>query len=400
MEFLETLQRLRAHDASAATLFAGEGRGVRSMSRTSPEYLSAVAECADLLADVIEGRRPTWQLQEAMTTSDFPLLFGDVLDRSTLAAYREWQPTWPAIAQRRTVRDFRTAKLFPPAIGADGRLAEVGQLVEYPESKLDEQAALTLSVKKFGRQMAFSWETLINDDLDQFRDTPQRFATAARRTEQLGVTELYVDASGPHASFYTVGNKNIVNTTNGAASDNPPLSIAALQGAMIVLSAMKGENGEPIMRDMVTLVVPPALEIVALNIINAIQLELTTAGGVRDGGSGEQRLLVQNWMRNRLRLVVDPYIPVTASSANGNTSWFLFANPSVDRPALAVAFLRGHEEPEIFMKEPNARRVGGGAVDPMQGDFDHDAITYKVRHVLGFQRIDPKATVASNGSGS
>ncbi len=64
------------------------------------------------------------------------------------------------------------------------------------------------------------------------------------------------------------------------------------------------------------------------------------------------------------------------------------------------AFLRGHEEPELFIKEPNARRVGGGPVDPMDGNFENDSIDYKVRHVLGVSRIDPKATVASNGSGS
>lgn len=399
MEFLDMIQRMRADDASATALFAGEGVSVRSMKRNNPAYLAAVAECATLLADVLEGRRPTYRLQEAMTTSDFPLLFGDILDRSTLQMYREWPLTWPSVAMRRTVRDFRTAKLFPPPVGADGRLTAVGQLEEYPESKLDEQSPYSLTVGKFGRQMAFSWETIVNDDLDQFKDTPTRFAAAARRTEELGVTELYVGSAGPNSTLYTVGNKNIVNTTNGAAADNPPLSILALQGAMIVLSNMKGENGQPIMRESVTLVVPPALEITALNIINALQIELTQAGGVRDGGTGEQRLIVQNWMRNRLKLEVNPYIPMTASS-NGNTSWFLFGSPGVDRPALVAAFLRGHEEPEIFMKSPNATRVGGGAVDPMQGDFEHDAITYKIRHVLGFQRIDPKATVASNGSGS
>jgi hypothetical protein len=83
---------------------------------------------------------------------------------------------------------------------------------------------------------------------------------------------------------------------------------------------------------MVTLVVPPALEITARNIMNATQLWTTTGRGRRPaaepGHRGDQRLIVDNWMRNRMTLVVDPYIPMTATSANGNTSWFLFANPS------------------------------------------------------------------------
>jgi hypothetical protein len=56
--------------------------------------------------------------------------------------------------------------------------------------------------------------------------------------------------------------------------------------------------------------------------------------------------------------------------------------------------------PEVFIKEGNQRRVGAGTPDAMDGDFDTDSIEYKVRHVLGGTRLEPKSTVASNGSGS
>jgi hypothetical protein len=66
-----------------------------------------------------------------------------------------------------------------------------------------------------------------------------------------------------------------------------------------------------------------------------------------------------------------------------------------------MAFLRGWEDPAVFIKSANARRVGGGGdIDPLDGDFDTDSVAYKVRHVLGTAVVDPKATVASNGSGS
>jgi|SRR5581483_1590982 len=400
MDFLETIESLRAADAGVRELFGGEGRGVRSAAAArSPRYTAALAEAAAFLADVWAGRRPLHHLREALTTSDFPQLFGDILDRSVLAAYREWPAIWPAIAQRRTVRDFRTVKLFPPAWGADTRLTAVAQDAEYPEASVTEQAPITFAVQKYGRRIAFSWETIVNDDLDQFKDIPERFGRAARRTESRFVTELYVDANGPHASLYSNGNKNLVNVANGAASNNPPLSIAALQDGMTVLAAQVGENGEPIMVESVALVVPPALEVTARNILNATQIWLTQAGGVRDAGAGQQQLIAQNWMQNKVQLVVDPYIPLTATT-NGSTSWFLFADPNAGRPALTIAFLRGHEEPEIFIREPNARRAAGGAVDPLDGNFETDAVDYKVRHVLGGARVDPRATVASNGSGA
>jgi len=156
------------------------------------------------------------------------------------------------------------------------------------------------------------------------------------------------------------------------------------------------------MIEAVQLVVPPALEITALNILNAVQLELNVLGGnitgLANSGGQEARLIIQNWMKNRLSLSVNPYIPVVATT-NGDTSWFLFASPSVGRPALEVTFLRGYEQPGLYMKTPNTQRVSGGVV-PELGDFDDGAIMYKGMHVIGGTRLDPKATVASNGSGS
>jgi len=386
-EFLETIESIRAEEASVQRLFGGEGQGVRQVrGRNNPQYMAKLAEAAKFVADVFEGRRPMYHLQEAMTTSDFPYLFGDILDRQLLANYREAPAVYRNYCRIATVRDFRTVKRFTVS-GAEAVLSEVKQQAEYPESSLSE-GKYEYSVKKYGRRIPFSWESMINDDLDALKDIPARFGRAARRTEQKFATGLYVDSSGPHASLYTADNSNIV-------TGNPALSVAALQTAMTILAAQTDSDGEPIVIDAVHLVVPPALEITAENILNALQLEL-----VESGGTSNQKLIAVNWMKNRLKLHVDPYIPIVASSANGNTSWFLFADPGNNRPALEIGFLRGHTEPEIFIKAPNAQRVGGGAADPMAGDFDTDSIQYKVRHVLGGTRMDPKMTVASNGSGS
>lgn len=386
-EFLELVETIRAEEASATALFGGEGAAARRAGTPDPKYLKRLAEAADLVARAYGGnRRAVLTLQEALGTSDFPLLFGDILDRQLLAAYRETPQVFRNFCKIARVRDFRTVNRF--AInGAESVLSEVAAQSEYPESRLTE-ARYQYAVKKYGRRIPFSWEAMINDDLDALSDTPARFGRAARRTESRFATTLYVDASGPHASLYTTGNANKVTS-------NPVLSIAALQTAMTVLAAQVDADSEPIVVESVELVVPPALEITAMNVVNALQIELTESGG-----TSNQKLIAANWMKNRVRVSVDPYIPLVASSANGSTSWFLFANASTGRPALEVGFLRGHEEPQIFIKSPNAQRVGGGQVNPMDGDFDTDSIQYKVRHVLGGTRLDPKATVGSNGSGS
>jgi hypothetical protein len=152
------------------------------------------------------------------------------------------------------------------------------------------------------------------------------------------------------------------------------------------------QSGEPIEIEAVELVIPPTLEVTALNILNALTIELT-----EKGGTSNSKITSANWLKSKFRVNKEAYIPLVANAANGKTSWFLFANPDDGRPAMELGFLRGHEEPEIFMKAPNAVRVGGGGAEEF--DFDTDTREHKVRHVFGGTREDPKMTVASNGSG-
>jgi hypothetical protein len=162
-----------------------------------------------------------------------------------------------------------------------------------------------------------------------------------------------------------------------------------------VLAAQVDSEGSPIVIDAVTLVVPPALQITAENILNAVQLRIAESGG-----TANQLMYVNNWMRSKLTLAVDPYIPVVVTSGTkGNTSWMLVANPQngANRPAFAIGFLRGYEQPQLFVKDVDQRRLGGGESNPLDGDFDNDSIAYKLRHIFGGTVVDPKMAVASAG---
>jgi hypothetical protein len=383
-ELLQVVESIRTEEQRTRAVFtSADGSRIRRMR--TPQYLAVLAEAVTLVADVYAGKKNMHYLQEAMTTSDFPILFGDIIDRMLLAKYREIAPTYSAYVKVATVRDFREVSR-KGINGGRGLMSKVGEKAGYPVRAYSE-AEYKYAVEKYGARMDFSWEALVNDDLDALRDAPGDLAIAARRTEEYFATDLFVGATGPDTTFFSAGNGNVV-------TGNPALSVAGLQTAMQVLAAQKDSDGRPINITAAVLVVPPALAITAQNILNALQIEMTEAGG-----TAGQKIVAQNWMKNAVRLVVNYEIPNIATT-NGNTSWFLFQDPNVGRPALEMGFLRGHVEPEIFMKEPNARRVGGGVVNPLDGDFDTDSVEYKVRHVLGGTTMDPKAAVASNGSGS
>lgn len=370
-----------------------------------------VASAVAFMADLLTGRLPSYYLQEALTiqtpgvvrsimnnypgiirvsealtTSDFPILTGDVLDRMMLARYREYPAGWRQFAKvTTTLRDFRQARRIT-FDGLEGQYEAIPEQAEVKYGQLGE-GSYTYTPVKYGKAAKLSFELLMNDDLGAFEDIPDRLGLGGARTVARFATGLYVGASGPHASLYTLGNANIV-------TGNPVLSIASLGAAWTVLRTMKDADGEPIMIESAVLVVPPALEVTARNILNSIQVFMTNTGGA----SG-QELQVANWLASNLTLVVDPYIPIVASTANGSTSWFLFASPNVGRPALEVGFIRGFAEPQLYQKVANTMRVGGG-IDQMAGDFATMSQEYKGVLAFGGARLDPKATVASNGSGS
>jgi hypothetical protein len=384
-EFLDLLETVKAEEASIQRMFGDAGRGVRGLRNTDPRYQRSLSEAATLVAGVISGRTPMHRLQEAMSTSDFPLLFGDIIDRSMLGTYLEWPSIWAKLARKGSVKDFRTKRQFTMD-GAESVLDKVAAGTEYPEAQVTE-GKFDYSVSKFGRRIPFLWEIFINDDLDALRDMPNRLGKASRMSEERFATELYVDATGPDATFFAAGNGNRI-VTGGAGLD-----AAKLQAAYTSIRSQKDTDGNPIFTGKLRLVVPPALEITAMNLLHASQI------AVAPGATSGQQVITQNWMAQVLaELVVNPWLPIVDVSANKDTTWYLFAEPGIGRPAMEVGFLRGHDSPQLFMKAPNAVRIGGGMVGAEEGSFETDGIDYKVRHVFGGGLLEPKAAVAHIGA--
>ncbi|MER5420338.1 Mu-like prophage major head subunit gpT family protein [Streptosporangium roseum] len=405
LDVLPEVATWRASEASTDTIYRGDGASlsaqVRRAGRTgNPAYRQRLLEAAQLYGQVIQGsKRAALDFQEAMTTSDFQYLFGDVLDRQILANYQQMPVQWDMIARRGRVRDFRTVKRFTMD-GGEAILDEVKQQSEYPAAALTD-GKYEYAVKKFGRRIPLAWEVLINDDLDAFADIPVRLGNAARRSEERFATTLYASSTGPNSTFFASGNSNLlavadVVAAGGSGFTTTALNQTSLQAAFTKLAAQVDTDGAPIYIDAVYLVVPPALEVVANNLINATEILAASGGG---DGTGSNQMRVANWLRNRVQVIVNPWLPIV-DTTSGNTAWYMFANPSTGRPAMEIGFLIGHETPELFQKHPNATRVGGGAVDPTDGDFDSDSIEWKVRHVYGGTLMDPKSGIAANGTSS
>lgn len=337
-------------------------------------------------------------LEEAATTSEFPLLFGTILDRQLLAKYQIAKPDWRTYVKTGTQMDFRPQALHG-VYGLQGGLAAVTPQTEYKQDAKMGEGRITISLTKYGRRFGLGWEMIINDDLGAFSDLADRLNNAALRTEFREATKLLASATGPNAALFgaalahPIDGKAVNNKLTGAGS---VLSVAGVASAIQRFREFVDADGEPIIVDGWEMVVPPALETTMYQVLQS-QLMLA-AGGDSTAGTKIQLAPNKNVISNfNITGHVNPYLPIIDVSANKNTTWYLVGKLS-NGAAAQLNFLRGHETPELVMKNPNKVLLGGGISNPLEGDFEADNIEWRVRHIVGGTPVDPRMAVANVGA--
>ena len=358
-------------------------------------------------------------LRETMSVTDYQALYVDVLDRIYYGFYNAYPIVNEGLAKSHDLRDFRIVSRYlldgvveplsvvegggdaaapAPQRALSGPVPQDG--ATYPTTNT---APLQYQPKLYQAKTAVNWRAFVNDDLGIFRDLSQRLAIAGNRGISKFRTTFYVDAAGPNATLYTTAYKNKIITANGAATNNPPLSVAGIMDAMAVLAKQLDSGGDPILiTGRLKLWYGPGYYATANNIMNQLSVYVQNQGGTGNAqGFPEQFLQVNNWMIQNMDLVMDPYIPIVCTASGiKNTMWGITVDPGAqNRPCTEIGFLQGFKTPQIFTKVPNTQRMGGGT-DPMMGDFNSMDSEMKIVTVMGGVNIDGRSTVASTGAGS
>ncbi len=263
------------------------------------------------------------------STSDFPLVLADTVNRTLRAAYGEAPAGVQALARQSSARDFRAKRSL--MVSDFPALEPVGEHGEFRSGTLGE-AAQSYAVGTFGRILGITRQALVNDDLGAFADLPAKAGRAARAFEAdklVKLLEANPAMSDGLAVFHaTHGNLGTAGTSL--------LSNGALSTARIAMRKQTGLGGDLISIAPKFLVVPPEIEPLA-------ELFLATiyAASADD----------VNPFTGRLTLVVEPRL--TSASR-----WYLAADPaSVE--GMEYAHLEGAPGPQI---ETSA----GFAVDGIQ----------------------------------
>lgn len=140
--------------------------GFLGARRRGDPFKEARGRLVNLLAEVGRGNKKaqivaldSQLLKEVLTTSDFPLLFADTLDRQMVEAYMNWPAgDWKNYTKLTTVADFRTASRHKGDLGSS-TLDQVLEKGEYTPIDVDE-TEYEITALKYGNQVDFSWETI------------------------------------------------------------------------------------------------------------------------------------------------------------------------------------------------------------------------------------------------
>lgn len=338
-------------DASVAREF--RGMNLLDMARESAERAGintkgmSRREVAQAAFGIVDGSR------SYHSTSDFPVLLGDTVNRTLRAAYQERPRTFEPFVRRTTLPDFReiTRAQLSGLVGDFDQISEGG---EYTSGTFNE-AGEKYKLAKYGKKIAVTWESIINDDLSAFDRVPAAFAARAAQKQSDIVYSILLN------NPLMADGQNLFSAAhlNQIASPGTTISIDNLGNLRKLIRNQKSIEGTVLNLEPRFLVVGADLEQLAL--------QFTSANYVPNAASG-----VNVW-GGRLQPIIEPRI-------TGN-KWFLACDPGqVD--TIETAFLDG--EQEIYTEQ----KMG----------FDVDGLEIKARMVFAAKAIDHRGFAYNAGN--
>lgn len=285
------------------------------------------------------------------STSDFPIVLGNTVNRQLRAAYELQPRTFLPFCRRASARDFRnmTKAQISGIVGSFDRIPEGG---EYERKTLNE-ASESYRVDKFGQMIAITWETLINDDLDAFSRVPS--AIAAKAAQRQSDIVWGILTSNPNMS----DNQPLFSAPHGNLGTATAIVEAGVNAARAAMRRQTSLEGDFINVQPQFMMVGPDKETEAQKLLQAVIVATRTQD--------------TNVFRGFTDLIVEPRL-------TGN-QWYLAANPStID--TIEYSFLEG--DGELFTEQKTG--------------FEVDGLQIKARMVFGAKAIDWRGLYRNPGA--
>lgn len=330
----------------------GEGPAREYMDMSLAEMAAASCDYRGSMRSA--GDRLDVFMAASHSTSDFPAIFENALNKVLLERYQVQAPTYREISRRRDFTDFRPhpmvragdfPKMQPLAEGGEIKFGTIG---ENKETAVLTPYAVALTIT---RQM------LVNDDLGAIDQILSDYGSMVADFEEETFFNFFANA--------TLADGNAVWLANASRGSNLAGTAAAITVSSLALgrAAMRKQttiDGKKMNLTPSILLVGPDKETEADQIVTTITPQ--TAGNV-------------NPFSGRLRVV-------TTAQITGN-NWYLFAEPSRPGGACFVhGFLNGAAAPRVRMDEP----------------FGRQGMSMSVEHDFGLGAIDFRGTYKNAGA--
>jgi len=295
-------------------------------------------------------------IARALTTSDFPGLLANALNKSMRLGVENETASHRAWVKMGTVADFKPARR--PILGSAPDLVAMQENEDYSLGAMLDDAA-TFTPVKYGRIIRLSFEAMVNDDLSAFLAIPRAFGAAAMRREADVVYDLLTQASlagqtmqDGQPLFHTTHNNLIATAQAGITLTSLGLARALLRKQTTVGGSRMN--------------LTPAFLLVGAD--RETEAEAVLAQTTRHVIAGNGEAQGAEWLR-RLELVVEPRL--------GNNRFYLVASPAQIDTA-EVATLESENGPivEEFTTSEN------------------DARDYRCRYVFGARFLDWRGIAA------
>lgn len=306
------------------------------------------------LCDTLLGNKRAAGMQ---STSDFPEILANVASKRLRDTYRAAVQTWRPFCRQNNAPDFKSRAIVQ--LTGMPELKKIREGEEYTFASLAESVE-RYSIATFGRKIAITRQTLVNDDLDAFSKVPALFGRAAAEFESDTVWGI-ITGNPVMGDNVTLFHEESHGNLSGAGADP---SETTLEAADIAMGQQIDAAGKPLNLK------PKFLAVSRKHKVKAMKL-LTAVGATATGDV--------NVYANSMDLIIEDRLHKAGA---GNISpWLVIADPA-QWDTIEYAYLEGEE---------------GLYTEQRQG-FDVDGIEVKGRLDFGAKAIDYKGFYKNIGN--
>lgn len=295
----------------------------------------------------------------ALTTTDFPVILGDVARLSLQEGWNEEPESYLAwVDDSGVVSDFKT--YTTARVGEGDDLLPVPESGEYKYSKRSEESE-QYKIGTFGRMFAISRQAIINDELGALTDTPREFGAAAQRLVGDVAYAPLVENSvmGDGTALFAKDHGNL-QTAAAFSFDAFEATISAVSTMELAMAAQKGPDKKKRLNIQPQfLIVPVALKLAAKRFLAQLTtpLSVDTAANKASGSAA-------NPYASAFTLVCDARLDDASS-----TAYYLAA---AKRKTVRLYFLDGVKTPYLEQRD----------------GWNVDGTEFKVRIDVGSKALD------------